>query len=244
MSRIRVAAAMGARELVRQPVLVVLLVALPAYLVGVFTFVAPQTSTSFQTSDGTSVTAPLSELLPVVTAPMAAALLGGIVGLFLVQLTADADRRLVVVGYRPAQIVTARLILLVGVGAMGSVTALAATSFAVAPTQPVWFAAAILQTSLVYAMVGMLLGMLVNRLIGVYAILFGSLIDLFLFQNPLATEHPVGAQLMPGHHPLRAAVDASFTSSRPTAPLLAGLVVLAIAATITTLVVHHRTRPG
>ena len=242
MTRIRVAVAMGAREVARQPVLTVLLAVLPAYLVGVFTLVAPPTTVGFQTADGTAVTAPLSELLPVVTAPMAAGLLGGIAGLFLIQLTADADRRLVVVGYRPYQIVAARLVLLTGVGAVGTMAAIGATWFAVTPAQPAGFAAAILLTALVYAMVGMILGSLVNRLIGVYTILFGTLIDLFLFQNPLAADRPAGARFLPGHHPLQAAVDSAFTASPPTSALLASVVVLAIVVAIAGTVVHHTAR--
>jgi hypothetical protein len=113
VSRIATAVGMDAREIRRMPVLLALLVFLPAYLVGIFTYVAPPTQVAFELAGGETVRVSLTEAFPAFTTPMVAALLSGIAGLFLMQSATDADSRLVIDGYRPHEVVLARLALLV-----------------------------------------------------------------------------------------------------------------------------------
>lgn len=209
MSRVTTAVEMGLREYRRTPVLLALLVFLPAYLVGLFALVAPDSPAAVHVG-GETVRTELTTALPAFTAPMAAALVTGIAGLFLMRATADADARLVLAGYRPWQVVLARLGLLGTVSAVATVVAVAVARLFVTPAAIAWFVAAVFLTGLVYGAVGAVAGLVLGRLAGVYAILFGSMVDLFLFQNPLATDAPEVATYLPGHFPLTLAVDAAF----------------------------------
>lgn len=234
MSRVATAVAMGAREVRRTPVLLALLVVLPAYVVGLFTVVAPDQPVTFDLRGGETVRASLTEVFPAFTTPMVAALLAGIAGLFLMQAAADTDARLVAAGYRAHQVVLSRLALLVGVSAVGTLVAVAVMLAAFTPEHLGWFAAGVMLAALVYGTVGVLAGLLLDRLPGVYLILFGAMLDLFLFQNPLATDPPEAATLMPGHYPVKLAIEAGFGNGVVLEPLVGSLVVLAVLATLAT----------
>lgn len=226
MSRVGTAIRTGALELRRTPLLLALLVAAPAYVIYVFTVVAPEGTAVMQVA-GETVQAPLGEAFPAFTTPMTAALLSGIAGLFLMQTAAAADARLTVAGYRAHEIVLARLGLLVGIASVATAVSVGVMLTAFAPESVGWFLLGTGLTALVYGMVGVLAGLLLSKLAGVYLLLFGTMIDLFVFQNPMATDTPDAASLLPGHFPLELAMQAGFTGSVETAPLLWGLVYLA-----------------
>ena len=212
MRRVAGALRAGALELRRTPLLLALLVFAPAYVIYLFTVVAPDGQALVQVG-GETVRTTLPKAFPAFTTPMTAALLSGIAGLFLMQTAADADARLVVAGYRAHEVVLARLGLLVGVAGVATAVSVGVMSTAFSPDSLGWFVVGVGLTALVYGMVGVLAGVVLDRLAGVYLILFGSMIDLFIFQNPLATDAPDAATFLPGHYPLRAAMDAGFTGS-------------------------------
>ncbi|QLG48194.1 hypothetical protein [Natrinema halophilum] len=228
MSRMAVSFAMGARQIRRTPVLLGLLVFLPAYLVGVFTYVAPDSTVAFELVGGETVRVSLAEVFPAFTTPMVASLLAGISGLFLIRSTADADARLVIAGHRPFEVILARLALLTGISTIATLAAVGVMRVAFAPERLGWFAAAVLLTALIYGTFGVTVGTLLVKLPGVYLVLFGSMIDLFLFQNPLATETPNAATLAPGYYPLRLAMDAGFSQQVDLEPLVWSLGVLTV----------------
>lgn len=167
---------------------------------------------------------------------MTAAPLTGVAGLFLMATAADADARLVVAGYRAREVVLARLGLLVAIASVASAVSVGVMLTAFFPDALGWFVVGVGLTALVYGMVGVLAGVVLDRLAGVYLILFGLMIDLFVFQNPLATDAPDVARLLPGHYPLALAMEAGFTGSVEAPNLawalayLAGLTALATLA--------------
>jgi hypothetical protein len=165
---------------------------------------------------------------------MTAALLSGITGLFLMHSSAVADSRLVVAGYRAHQVVLARLCLLLGVAAIATTVSVGVMLTAFEPEHLGWFILGTGLTALVYGMVGVLSGVLLARITGVYLILFGSMIDLFIFQNPLATDPPAAAQFLPGHYPLRVAMEAGFTGTVEVASVGWTLLYLGILTSIAT----------
>lgn len=219
---------MGLREYARTPVLLALLVFLPAYLVGVFTFVAPDSQVLVELPGGGTVETTLTEVFPAFTTPMAAALLAGVAGLFLMQSSVAADSRLVTAGYRARDVVLARLGLLLAVSAIGTLAAVGVMRLTFAPEHPLWFGTAVFLGALIYGLVGVLAGVLLDRLPGVYLVMFGSMIDLFLFQNPLATDAPTAAAFMPGHYPVTLAVEAGFGDAVDAGPLVGSLAVVGV----------------
>lgn len=212
MTRVGTALRMGVTELRRTPLLLALLVMGPAYVIYVFTLVAPDGPAMVHLGEET-VRTTLPKAFPAFTTPMTAALLTGIAGLFLMQTAETADARLVVAGYRASQVVLARLGLLVGVALVATGVSVGVMLTAFQPERLGWFVVGTALTALTYGMVGLLVGVLLNRLLGVYLILFGSMIDLFIFQNPLATDQPAMGAALPGHYPLRLAIEAGFTGT-------------------------------
>lgn len=235
MSRVGLAISTGLRDLRRTPVLVALLVAGPAYMIWVFSTIAPEgPATVHLGTDAVQTT--VSAVLPALVTPMTAALLSGVAGLFLMQTSASADSRLVVAGYRPAEVVLARLGLVAAVAATATLVSMAVMLTTFQPAYPGWFVLGTGLVALSYGLVGLLVSALVDRLVGVYLLVFGSLIDLFVFQNPLATDAPPLGTVLPGHFALALTTEAGFGESvslEPVAGALAYLAVLAVVAVVT-----------
>jgi ABC-2 type transport system permease protein len=209
MTRLGTAIRLGMTELRRTPVLIALLVVGPAYVIYVFTLVAPKGQAIVHLGDQTIQTT-LPKAFPAFTTPMTAALVTGIAGLFLIQTAGTADSRLVVSGYRPYEVVFARLGILVGIAVIATGVSVGVMLTAFQPEHLGWYVVGTVLTALTYGMVGLLVGIFLSRLLGVYVILFGSMIDLFIFQNPLATDPPALATILPGHYPLQLVIEAGF----------------------------------
>lgn len=241
MTRTTTALRMGVREFRRTPVLLALLVFLPAYVIGLFTQIAPDQPARVHLT-GETVVVSLAAAFPAFTAPMTAALLAGIAGLFLMQSAADADGRLAVAGYRAHQVVLARLGLLVGVSAVTAAVSVGVLLVAFEPADLAWFLAATALAALVYGVLGVLAGLLLDTLPGVYVVMFGAMLDLFLFQNPLATEAPPAAAWLPGHYPMRLAMDAGFGEAVALADAAGALAYLAVLAALATLAFYRQVR--
>lgn len=212
MTRVGTAFRAGLAELRRTPLLVALLVVGPAYVIYVFTLVAPDGPAVVHLGDET-VRTTLPKAFPAFTTPMTAALLSGVAGLFLMETAAAADSRLVVAGYRPAEVVLSRLGLVATIAAVATAVSVGVMQTAVQPDSLGWFLLGVGLTALTYGLLGLLVGVVLDRLVGVYLILFGSMIDLFIFQNPLATDPPALAQILPGHYSLQITTEAGFVGT-------------------------------
>jgi len=112
------------------------------------------------------------------------------------------------------------------------------------PEQPAWFLAATVLAGLVYGVFGALVGLVLNRLAGVYVLMFGPLLDIFLAQSPLSAETHAVAPYLPAHYPMELAFDAAFTASVDPAPLLWGLVYLVAVAALAALAFRRTLRAG
>jgi hypothetical protein len=241
VTRVGAAALAGAREYARTPVLLALLVFLPAYVVLVFQSVVPEATVTLYLGD-TTARAGIDATLTAFMTPMAAALLAGVAGLFLMRSATAADGRLVVAGLRPHQVVLARLGLLAAVSAVATGAAVAAMWLTFQPTRPLWFVAAALVAALTYGTLGVLAGTVFTRLAGVYLLLFGPMVDMFLYQNPLAPETPAVATALPGHFPLDVAMDAAFGGSPDPGSLALSLAYLGGAAALATAAFYRSLR--
>lgn len=232
---------MGVREYRRTPILLALLLFAPIYLIGLFQLVMPAKDIPLQLASGVTVTTSIKSVLGLLMTPLAGALIGGLTGLFVMQTSQDSDRRLVVAGYRPYQVVLARLSVLASVGALVTCVSMGTLLLTgVIPERLALFALATLFTTLVYGLVGVLIGSVLDTLSGVYLLMFGPLIDLFLYQNPLASETPTVANYLPGHFPMRLAIDTAFTDSIATDQLLGSLAVLVVLVVLVMTVFYRK----
>ena len=175
-------------------------------------------------------------------APVASAFLAGLTGLFVVTGSAGGDRRLVLAGFRPREVLAGRL------GVIGAATVLT-TAVAVAvsgawypPRQWAVFAGANLLIALTYAMIGVLVGPLTGRLGGLYLILLLAFIDVGLGQSVIFPSGPPawGASL-PARGASRVLIDGAFTGrSDQLGDLVLGLAWLAAFSAAATMVFRRR----
>ncbi len=209
--RAATATEMSLREFARTPVLLALLAFLPVYMIGVFVSLVPE-STVPLTIDGTTVTVEMSAFAGAFMTPVAVAVLSGIVGLFLIQNSKMADSRLRLAGYQARELVTARVGLLIIGSLIATGASLTVSLFVFTPENIAAFAGAAVLTGITYGIFGIIVGIVLNRLPGVYVLLFAPIVDIFLFQNPLATESSTWTTVLPGHFATNALMDAAFTS--------------------------------
>lgn len=212
--QVATAVRMGIREFYRTPALLAVLLVVPAYLIGAFVFLVPETTVAVTLGE-TTATVSMSAFATIFETAVSVAILSGIVGLFL-SLTADAaDDRLRLAGYRDLELIAARLGTLgAGVAVVTAVT----VSVVVQVFQPANFVAFTLIVGLLgitYGFVGVLVGRLFDKLGGVYVMLLVPFWDVhfLLFQDMLASEHFWWAEYLPGYYATTALFDAAFTAS-------------------------------
>lgn len=232
MSRVSAAFRMGLREYRRTPLLLVLLVGLPVYIIGMFSVIIPTAEISLQFAGGANVTASIASITVTFMTPLTGVFIGGLTGMVVMQMTSKADERLVLAGYRPYQVVLARLLFIGFIGVLVTVAAttmLLLTGFV--PDHLGWFTLATLLATLVYGMVGIIVGIVLDTLPGIYFMLLAPMISGFLFQNPVVNETGVWAAIalyLPAHFPLKLAMSAAYTESVDARILVWSLFVLVV----------------
>jgi len=232
---------MGLREYGRTPILLALLLFLPAYMVGLFSWIVPDSPVRVEIGVA-QVATEFPELYAVAMVPVVGALVGGIAGLFAMQSARTADARLVLTGFDPVEIMVARFGLLVAAAGVITPIALAVMARVLDPEQLGWLVIATLLVTTTYGAVGLLVGIVANRLVGVYVILLGATLDVFLYQNPAATEQSWVAAWLPAHYGTRLALDAAFTPVVDRSVFAHALCYLLVVGTIAALVFRHEVR--
>jgi hypothetical protein len=244
----RLAAALraGTREYRRNRVLWIMLLVVPIVFIVLAIAVTPDTPGPVALIDGSRhFTAMLSErrMHAATMVPVTSAFLAGLTGLFVVTGSAGGDRRLVLAGFHPREVLAGRL------GVIGAATVLTTTvAVAVAgawypPRQWAVFAAANLLIALTYAMVGVLVGPLTGRLGGLYLILLLAFIDVGLGQTIMFDANPPAwGAFLPARGASRVQIDGAFTAQLDEVGyLLLGLAWLTALTAATTVVFHRRT---
>lgn len=157
---------------------------------------------------------PMSELHGAIMVPITVAFLSGLAGLFVVTGSSQADHRLVLAGFRPGEVLTARLGVIGFAVLLVTAVSLLVTAASFTPEGWTWFIVANLLVALTYAMLGVLIGPLAGRLGGLYLLLTIPFIDIGIAQNPMFdAAPPTWANFMPGHGAVRIILDAAFTTS-------------------------------
>lgn len=234
------ALAMGLREFRRTPVLLALVVFLPAYVVGAFVWLVSDEPVRLPV-DGTVTTVRSPAFAAAFMTPLAVAILAGVVGLFLVHSSRSADGRLRLAGYGAGELVLARVGLLAVGTAVATAASLAVALAAFTPESVAGFAAGTFLVGTTYGVVGVVVGVALDRLPGVYVMLFAPMVDLLLFQNPLATDPPAWTSLLPGHYATALVVDAAFTPAVEAGDALAALAAVGVVLAVATAVFYRAT---
>ncbi|AGN00665.1 hypothetical protein L593_03570 [Salinarchaeum sp. Harcht-Bsk1] len=228
----------------RDPLLLVLLVALPAYFVGAWGVIVPDATmtASIPSGEGAqTVQASMPELIVAIIAPVAGALVVGITALFVVQRSRDVDGRLQIAGYRPVELLAARLSLLGGIAVLVTVVTIAASWIHLVPEHPLWFGLAVMLAGGIYGAIGAMLGLVLDRMPGVYSLLFAPIIDVMILQSPLS-EQPWWTAWLPGHHPAQLAASAALADSVAIEHAAGGLAALLVLVGVVGVVTTYRMR--
>ena len=229
------------RDYRRNRVLWALLLGVPVLFVALAAAETPTTPMPVALVDGArqfTTMIPLRHIHAGEMAAIASALLAGIAGLFVVTGAIDGDRRLVLAGLRPRQVLAGHLGVIVGAALLTSAVSIAVSAAFFSPQFWPEYIAAIVLVALTYAMIGVLLGPLVGRLGGLYLLLLLSIVDAGYGQTVMF--HPVPPAwggYLPARGPGRLLVDGSFTSGfeqyRSLFVALAWLAALTVAAALT-----------
>lgn len=215
MSRVAVATRLGIREQARRPLLLVLLVGLPFFFITRAVARTEELPRTVGLPGGGEVLTNMRDIHGADMAAITVAFLAGLVGVFVMRSARQADRRLVVAGFRPREALAPRLLVLAAATAL--VVAVSVTVTALSFTPKLWpaFIAGNLLVGLIYAMLGALAGAAVSQLGATYLMLFGAMLDLGVVQNPMfgSGAPPGWGAALPGFGPGRVIVDAAFSGA-------------------------------
>jgi ABC-2 type transport system permease protein len=231
----------GLREYARTPVLLALLAFLPAYFILTFALLVPETTGQLSVPGDGQMLVTMNDVYAVTMTPMVGALVGGIAGLFVMQSARYTDARFVVAGASSLRVLLARFGLLTVVGGIVAAVSTAVLALTYVPERPAVVFLAVVLAALSYGLVGVLAGLVLNRLAGVYVLLFGSMLDMFILQNPFS-DPPAFARYLPGHAPVELVVDAGFSASVALSTAVEGAVIVLALGAVAALALHHSMR--
>lgn len=214
--RAAVALRFGFRDNRRNPVLWVLLVGLPVAFITVSVAVTPDDPAPVELVEAGSrglQLLPMADLHGAIMVPITVGFLAGLAGLFVALGSAEGDRRLVLAGYRPLEVLAARLGVIGAAALLATGVSLAVTGASLSPRSWLVVALASVLTALTYGMIGVLVGPRLGLLGGLYVMLALPFIDIGIAQNAMFdAAPPAWAAVMPAHGAVRVLLDGAFTA--------------------------------
>lgn len=243
-SRLAAGLGYGLREYRRNLVMWVLLLVVPVVLITLSFAVTPATPTPVAVGGVTRMIA-MVDLHGAIMVPITVAFLAGLAGLFVVLGSAEGDRRLVLSGFRPSEVLGARIGVIALAALLTAGVSLGVTAVDFLPRSWVVFVGASLLVALTYGMLGVLVGPLVGRLGGLYVMFLVPMIDVGIAQNPMfGAALPSWGRFLPAHGAVQVLLDGafagSFTASGGLAQALGWLVGVTVVAA---LVFRHVAQP-
>lgn len=213
VARAQLATAMAFRDQRRRPLVLILLVVVPVYVVTRSIAMTEATPRRIGLPGDIAVTTTMKDLHGAVMAGTAIAFVAALVGVFVMQSALQGDRRLVLAGYRPGETVFARLVVLGAATALVVGVSALATALYFTPSSWPRLILALALIGLIYAAIGSLAGAVLSKLAATYLMLFLVMTDLGIVQNPMFGDGTSGswAALLPGYGPSRVMVDAAFS---------------------------------
>jgi hypothetical protein len=223
---------MAFRDQRRRPLVLILLVLFPAYVITKAIVDTRPTPRHFALPDGVWVTTTMRNLHAPEMAKISVAFAVALVGVFVMQSALAGDRRLVVAGFRAGEAVAARLAVVVAATLAVVGVSVAVTAAFFTPEQWLPLVAGLVLVGLVYGAIGAIAGALLDKLPATYLILFLIMTDLGVVQSPMFHAKPASlAFLLPGYAPTRVMLDGAFAPSfGATGDLVVALCWLAVLA--------------
>ena len=124
----------------------------------------------------------------------------------------NIDRRLVVAGFRPAEAIAPRLLVLAAATVVIVAVSIAVTALSFNPESWIWFVVGNLLIGATYACIGAIAGAALGDLGATYMVLFAAMLGIGVLQNPMfGAGEPNGAALLfPDWAAGRIIIDACF----------------------------------
>ena len=213
-ARTRIATRMAFRDQLRRPLVLILLVVVPAYVVMRSVAETQPSPRRILIPGDIWVTTTMKAIHGPEMAKIAIAFVAALVGVFVMQSALQADRRLVAAGYRPGEAVLARMLVVLSATGVAVTVAALVTGWKVTVVSWPPVIAAYILIGLIYAAIGALLGALLDKLAATYLILFLAMTDLGVVQTPMFHAKPTTwAPLLPGYGPTRVMFDGAYSGS-------------------------------
>ena len=212
-ARTRMATAMAFRDQLRRPLVLILLVVVPAYVVIRSVAETQPTPRRIQLPGDVWVMTTMKAIHGPEMAKIGIAFVAALVGVFVMQSALQGDRRLVVAGYRAGEAVFARMVVVVAATGIAVLVAAVVTGLNVTIESWPPVIGAFVLIGLIYAAIGALVGALLDKLAATYLILFLAMTDLGVVQTPMFHASPTSwAPLLPGYGPTRVMFDGAYST--------------------------------
>lgn len=218
LRRLLTAFSMTLREFLRRRGMLLFMVLIPVMSFASVYVALPDTPVTLDAiENGVSVQVDLDQvaLFGGVMALIYVAIIAGITGFYVMSSAVRTDRRLILAGCTPFELVAARcmvlLVLDVGIMALQMVI----MSFFFTPIQVLPYALSLFWGAMVYGLYGGLFATLIrNELGGLLAVVFFANFDVGYFQLPGYSNFidEWWLQILPGYFPVQLAIDAGFTA--------------------------------
>lgn len=247
--RIRAGLRYGLRDYRRNIALWVLLALLPIFFISLSFYITPDNPARVELTDGATTAVRILSMIDVhgaMMVPITVAFLAGLSGLFIVQGSVEADARLAIAGFRPWEILAARLGTIGVAVLLTTAVSLGVTALDFIPDMWSWFAIGTALVAATYGMIGVLVGALFGRLGGLYLMFLLPFIDIGMAQNIMFSAAPPSwGIVLPGRGAVKVLVDGAFTTTfdQP-AMLILAVAWLAGFAIVTAVVFRNIAKPN
>lgn len=230
--RIALAFIMDAREYFRNPVNIGLLVTIPLLFIYFYGAIVENVIQNLPEEFAEFIS--IAEAYAM-GAFFGAAVLTGLVGFYMVTGARAADRRLVVAGYGPLQVVTGRILTILVIAlALNGITMLI-LSFFEQPRFPLAVFAAILVGSVIYGFLGVVVGSFMEEFEGSITLFWIIAMDVGISFQLGETGSPA-ANLFPGYHPnqvmVKGVTEGAFAAENFVLSVVYALFALAVAVAV------------
>ena len=208
----RTAAAMAFRDEFRRPLVPILLVVVPAFIVLWSVSITQPEIRQIELPHGVWVTTTMKALHGPEMAKFTVAFVTALVGAFVMQASRQGDRRLVVAGLQPRGAILARMLVLLGATAVVVTVSTLVTALEFTPASWPAVIAALILTGLIYGAIGVLAGAVLDKLATTYLILFVVMVDLSVVQTPMFHASPSSyAPFLPGYGPTQVMLEGAYS---------------------------------
>lgn len=230
-ARIATSVSMILRMLMRRRIVLLLLLVIPAVFLTTVALTTSERLVPFRLAsieEEPYIEVSEEEISMVFFAVATAGFLMSFLGLSLIQKHSAVNRRLVLCGYHPVELLVANFLALIGMILFVGVYVAALSSLFVEMEHPALLVAGLCLSGLVYGCYGLLVGTLIRgELEGILLIVLLVNIDAGWLQNPLfyaEAQNQVIIRYLPAYFPSQTSIIASFTDYGATRPILLSLV--------------------